>query len=153
MRTFAYGTILAVSLIMAVSSVSYAGSLQFCRKKDMDGPPQWDVKNEDIRLPPFSAFGDLGRENDKDWYGHEWPLTVIIVKPLELLKGRSCATVEARISPQSKVRSVDPRDNRHLEFSGFVKRDGSDDLDAEVPENYIRIFDADVRVVSRISDR
>lgn len=97
-------------------------------------------------LPTLSAFEDWGRESDTI-AEYPWPLTIRLLKPLDLPDGTKCVNVEAEISPVSRVRAVDPSDDRHLEFAAIEKPDGSEDID-HIPEHWDWVQNLTIKIIS-----
>jgi hypothetical protein len=131
LRKLSVGATLGILLIAAPSRAEQVGAVRICRQTDLPEPAQSRIDNMHVRLPALLWLQDWGIIGDPASADHHWPLSIVTLRPVELPPSVKCATVPARISPDSRVKTVSPRDRRYLEIEGIAKPDGRFDRDPD----------------------
>ena len=127
--------VLAPVIATAAWAAPRQGTLKLCREAGLVDDAQRKLDAAYIRLPTGLFLDDFGRIGDPD-LDHRWPLTLITLKPAEMLPHVRCVIVPAEISPLSRVQSVAPNDHRDLEIDAVGTLDGKQDDDPDLPPSW-----------------
>ncbi len=114
-RSASRALVAAAFVLLAWTGAAEAASLAVCRTVDISGAP-----TPALKVPAGSLFRDNGRADDplaaftRDY----WQLRLETIADVVIPALSQCATVLARVTSDSSVKSVGVADNRRFVYAG-----------------------------------